>query len=254
MNSHIWGEQKNGQNVGMLPVSDVDLYGSQGMDTLSVSGSSDSGDSSNSQATPMMGLTITTGRVKSAVDRLNAISGMHPEFTQLARLITSASSVTAKMKESTTQLDALPRQRRFPDSDTRMTPDVAQSVPVETENGKSRKNVREKQRRQEIQQKFDVLCDLLGLEDQVGTNGKPTKPDKTDILTATITHLNELQQDNKSLQEEKVVLATELFTLANQLDKVNVGHDLAKAAKHTVAVAIDKSGKSKDHHRTSSMP
>jgi len=200
-----------------------------------------------------------------ALHTLSSIASMHPEFTQLARLITSASSVTARLKAAAAMPDgpielapsrlrhvgpprvrssvansneagvgvvgmtgmvgagvALPPSAGVGNGGVQMgmgmSNDVKMLSEAEVQDGsRSRKNTREKQRRQEIQQKFDVLQDMLGLESTIGNNGKTQKPDKAEILHATISHINELQEDNKALTDEKVQLTSEIFSLASQL-------------------------------------
>jgi len=64
---------------------------------------------------------------------------------------------------------------------------------------KFRKNTREKQRRQELNEKFDTLCSLLHL-------GRKTKAEKFTILSEAINSINALRRENAALKREKTKL------------------------------------------------
>jgi len=70
-----------------------------------------------------------------------------------------------------------------------------------------RKNTREKQRRLELNDKFDALNDLLP------TSGK-SKTEKYHILSEAIKLIGDLQQENEDLRQEKLSLANELNKLS----------------------------------------
>jgi len=70
-----------------------------------------------------------------------------------------------------------------------------------------RKNTREKQRRLELNDKFDALNDLLP------SSGK-SKTEKYQILTEAIKLIGDLQQENEDLRQEKLGLVTELNNLS----------------------------------------
>jgi len=64
---------------------------------------------------------------------------------------------------------------------------------------KFRKNTREKQRRQELNEKFETLCSLLHL-------GRKTKAEKFTILSEAINSINALRRENAALKREKTKL------------------------------------------------
>lgn len=75
---------------------------------------------------------------------------------------------------------------------------------------KVRKNTREKQRRQELNDKFDELAVMLNL-------GRKTKIEKYTVLTEAITTLIQLRQENEEIRKEKSELRAELAKLTNCL-------------------------------------
>jgi len=77
-----------------------------------------------------------------------------------------------------------------------------------------RKNTREKQRRLELNDKFDALNDLLP------TSGK-SKTEKYHILTEAIKLIGDLQQENEDLRQEKISLASELNNLSIYMREVS---------------------------------
>jgi hypothetical protein len=89
------------------------------------------------------------------------------------------------------------------------------------EHRKMRKNTREKQRRQEINDKFDHLCLLLGMKPTTTTTSggivKVVKPERHTILAECISAIVDLQSTNATLHEEKIQLTTELLALASVL-------------------------------------
>jgi len=77
-----------------------------------------------------------------------------------------------------------------------------------------RKNTREKQRRLELNDKFDALNDLLP------TSGK-SKTEKYHILTEAIKLIGDLQQENEDLRQEKLGLVNELNNLSIYMREVS---------------------------------
>jgi len=71
-----------------------------------------------------------------------------------------------------------------------------------------RKNTREKQRRLELNDKFDALSDLLP-----SASGK-SKAEKYHILSEAIKLIGSLQQENEDLRQEKLTLVNELNKLS----------------------------------------
>jgi hypothetical protein len=109
---------------------------------------------------------------------------------------------------------------------------------------------REKQRRQEINDKFDHLCLLLGLKPTTTTTSgillitmsfsiiilmlsilcalvggvvKVVKPERHTILAECISAIVDLQTTNATLHEEKIQLTTELLALASVLQHQSGG-------------------------------
>src|SRR4051812_12612650 len=76
---------------------------------------------------------------------------------------------------------------------------------------KLRKNTREKQRRQELNDKFDRLCVMLSL-------GRKTKTEKFTILSEAINVITALRQENEELKQEKNELRNELGKLTQCLN------------------------------------
>jgi len=75
---------------------------------------------------------------------------------------------------------------------------------------KQRKNDREKQRRLEINEKFDKLAQLLGLADKA-------KLEKYNVLAEAVNVINSLKSRNTELRSEKVELRNELVNLTRCL-------------------------------------
>jgi len=71
---------------------------------------------------------------------------------------------------------------------------------------KHRKNTREKQRRQELNEKFDTLSNLLHL-------GRKSKAEKFTILSEAINLINSLRHENAALKKEKTNLYKALQTV-----------------------------------------
>jgi len=93
-----------------------------------------------------------------------------------------------------------------------------------------RKNTREKQRRLELNDKFDALNDLLP------TGGK-SKTEKYHILTEAIKLIGDLQQENEDLRQEKMGLANELTNLSIYMREVSteLGEPTAAGAVNATA-------------------
>jgi len=104
-----------------------------------------------------------------------------------------------------------------------------------------RKNTREKQRRLELNDKFDALNDLLP------TSGK-SKTEKYHILTEAIKLIGDLQQENEDLRQEKISLASELNNLSIYIREVSTelgdqpNSAVASAGKPAVASASSLPG------------
>jgi len=77
-----------------------------------------------------------------------------------------------------------------------------------------RKNTREKQRRLELNDKFDALNDLLPA-------GGKSKTEKYHILSEAIQLIGDLQQENEDLRQEKVGLVNELNQLSIYMQEVS---------------------------------
>jgi len=77
-----------------------------------------------------------------------------------------------------------------------------------------RKNTREKQRRLELNDKFDALNDLL-------PTGGQSKTEKYNILSEAIKLIGDLQQENQDLRQEKVGLVNELNKLSIYMQEVS---------------------------------
>jgi len=89
-----------------------------------------------------------------------------------------------------------------------------------------RKNTREKQRRLELNDKFDALNDLLP------TSGK-SKTEKYHILSEAIKLIGDLQQENEDLRQEKLGLANELQNLSIYMREVSTDLEQPAASSST---------------------
>ncbi|XXQ31633.1 BHLH domain-containing protein [Plasmodiophora brassicae] len=81
---------------------------------------------------------------------------------------------------------------------------------------KIRKNDREKRRRQELNEKFDVLMDMLNMNSD--------KAEKFVVLTEAINQIQTLRIENNSIQREKLKLRTQLQHLVSQYQQAYPGN------------------------------
>lgn len=127
--------------------------------------------------------------------------------------------------------------------------------PSNTDN-RLRKNTREKQRRQEIQKKFDVLARMLS----VTTTAPRGKLDKDAVLAQAISHISALREANRTLATENLQLTTELFTLAAVLEETTTQPRQKPASPHHQhhALELARQAKSKaemvQRRRAASVP
>jgi len=94
---------------------------------------------------------------------------------------------------------------------------------------KMRKNNREKQRRSELNRKFDKLCSVLHL-------AKKTKTEKFIILTEAINLISQLRQENNGLRMEKQELRMEVLKLTTCLNSVFQGQKQGMRRKSQTAI------------------
>jgi hypothetical protein len=141
----------------------------------------------------------------------------------------SATSQTTLLKNIAKQRSAHRGSRSAPYANVQSS-----NIPAETESipgvggvqlkmeRKHRKNTREKQRRQELNEKFDTLCNLLHL-------GRKTKAEKFTILSEAINLINSLRRENTALRKEK----TKLYRLLNRVPPASTGIESASPSSPT---------------------
>ena len=110
--------------------------------------------------------------------------------------------------------DRLSSSRRGSDSDSDSvsTPYTSGAMPLKTKR-KMRKNNREKQRRSELNDKFDELSELLRL----GAGSSTNKVEKHSILTEAVIVIQALRKENYDGRQEKAELRTEIQRLTQML-------------------------------------
>eukprot|EP00808_Paulinella_micropora_P007548 g71664.t1 len=103
----------------------------------------------------------------------------------------------------------------------RASPYQGGSVGTSTQGGglkmqrKLRKNTREKQRRLQLNDKFEQLCKLLHL-------GRKSKAEKFTILSEAINHLVALREENSQLKQERQELQAQMQRLSQTLQQQGV--------------------------------
>jgi len=130
------------------------------------------------------------------------------------------------------------------DKKTRKTSRAESQAPYSLNNGSDlkmtrqlRKNTREKQRRLELNDQFETLCNLLNL----GTNNKT---EKFAILSQAIDVISSLRQENIELRREKTELRAEMGKLALSLQNSFPAQPLPSVpAPATAASSLVPTGK-----------